>query len=148
MSDDDLFTIGELARRAGVATSALRFYEDKGLISSVRTDGNQRRFSRSTLRTVSVIRAARAIGLPLSSIAESLPASGSPGKRDWNRMARSWTEDLDRRIAELKQLRDDLGDCIGCGCLSLRSCGLFNPGDVAARGGSGPRYLMGDQPQC
>ena len=145
----DELTIGELARRSGVATSALRFYEAEGLISSRRTTGNQRRYDRGTLRTVSVIKAARAIGLGLGEVSKALttlPGEGSPSKDDWARMGRAWRDDLDRRIRDLERLRDDLTGCIGCGCLSLRVCALFNPGDVAGEKGSGPRYLEGDTP--
>ncbi|MGC2241367.1 MAG: redox-sensitive transcriptional activator SoxR [Acidimicrobiia bacterium] len=141
-------TIGELAARAGVATSALRFYESKGLIESERTSGNQRRYPRATLRRVSLIRAAQEVGLSLSEVAaalETLPHDRTPTKRDWARLSRSWREHLDRQIAELENLRDELTDCIGCGCLSLKSCAIFNPSDAAAAGGSGPRYLLGDE---
>jgi len=145
---NEYLTIGELAARAGVATSALRYYEDRGLISSARTEGNQRRYQRSTLRTVSVIRAAQEVGLTLAEIEEaleSLPDSRTPTKADWSRLARGWRSQLDARIHELIALRDELGDCIGCGCLSLKSCAIFNPADRAAIGGSGARYIIGDQ---
>lgn len=144
---DDHLTVGELAQRAGVATSALRYYERRGLITSTRTSGNQRRYERSTLRTVSVIRAAQEVGLSLDEIGSalaSLPGGRTPTKADWSKMARGWRTEIDRRIEELEALRDDLGDCIGCGCLSLRSCALFNPDDRARSGGSGARYLLGD----
>lgn len=137
-------TIGELARRSGVATSALRFYEQKGLIASERTSGNQRRYSRSMLRRVAVVRAAQAVGLSLSQVRSalnSLPDSRTPNKRDWARLSRSWQKDLDARIAELVALRDELGGCIGCGCLSLRTCALMNTGDEASRRGPGAPYL-------
>lgn len=145
---DDYLTIGDLAKRAGVATSTLRYYEGRNLISSERTDGNQRRYQRSVLRTVSVIRAAQEVGLSLAEIEhalDSLPNSRTPTKADWAKLARGWRTQLDNRIDELMALRDELGDCIGCGCLSLRSCGLFNPGDRAARTGSGARYITGDE---
>lgn len=145
----EMLTIGEVAQRSGVATSALRFYESKGLIESVRTDGNQRRFSRSTIRVVSVIRAAQAIGLTLGEIQvalEALPAQRTPTQADWERMSRIWRDQLDERIAGLQSLREDLTGCIGCGCLSLKACALYNPRDAAARLGSGPRYLLGDDP--
>jgi len=144
---DEYLTIGDVASRTGMATSALRYYEDRGLITSLRTDGNQRRFPRSVIRTVSVIRAAQEVGLSLNDIAEalgSLPRGRTPTAADWARLAKGWRADLDRRISELEGLRDDLADCIGCGCLSLRSCALFNPGDRAAGGGTGARYLAGD----
>lgn len=141
-------TIGELAERAGVATSALRFYESRGLIASERTSGNQRRYPRATLRRVSLIRAAQEVGLSLGEVAvalETLPHQGTPNKRDWERLSRSWRTRLDGQIAELQALRDELTDCIGCGCLSLRSCAIFNPADAASEKGSGPRYLLGDE---
>lgn len=145
---DESLTIGELAERAGVATSALRYYEERGLISSGRTEGNQRRYQRSTLRTVSVIRAAQEVGLTLAEIEralESLPNSRTPTKADWAKLARGWRSELEERIDELIALRDELDSCIGCGCLSLKSCAIFNPGDRAAIAGSGARYIIGDQ---
>lgn len=143
----DWLTIGELAGRSGVATSALRFYETKGLIESHRTDGNQRRYPRATLRRVALIRAGQEVGLSLAELAsalETLPHEKTPTKRDWERLSRAWRTRLDTQIAELQALRDDLADCIGCGCLSLKSCAIFNPGDVASDLGTGPRYLLGD----
>ena len=144
---DDYLTIGQLAERAGVATSALRYYEERGLIRSMRTEGNQRRYERSMLRTVSVIKAAQEVGLTLTEIGsalDSLPDGRSPTKEDWSRLAKRWRSGIDQRIAELEALRDDLGDCIGCGCLSLTSCSLLNPEDRAAAAGTGARYLIGD----
>jgi MerR family redox-sensitive transcriptional activator SoxR len=144
----DYLTIGELAERAGVATSALRFYERRGLIESDRTSGNQRRYPRATLRRVALIRMAQEVGLSLSEAAtalETLPHDRPAGKSDWERLSKSWRDRLDRQIAELEALRDELGDCIGCGCLSLRSCAILNPADSAARRGPGPRYLLGDE---
>lgn len=143
----DWLTIGEVAKRSGVATSALRFYESRGLISSERTDGNQRRYPRATLRRVALIRAGQEVGLTLAELAaalESLPHDSTPTKTDWDRLSRSWRQRLDAQIAELMALRNELTDCIGCGCLSLRSCALFNPGDRASSLGTGPRYLLGD----
>jgi MerR family redox-sensitive transcriptional activator SoxR len=140
-------TIGELAQRTGVATSALRFYEAQGLIRSLRTEGNQRRFERAMVRRVSVIRAAQRCGLSLDEIAAALgqlPSDRPALKKDWARMSRTWQMQLDQRIAALELLRQDLASCIGCGCLSLQRCNLLNKGDVAARLGSGPRYLLGD----
>jgi MerR family transcriptional regulator, redox-sensitive transcriptional activator SoxR len=140
-------TIGELAGRSGVATSALRFYETKGLIVSRRTDGNQRRYPRATLRRVALIRAGQEVGLSLAELAaalETLPHASTPTKADWERLSKSWRQRLDTQIGELMALRDELTDCIGCGCLSLKSCALFNPGDRASDLGSGPRYLLGD----
>lgn len=140
-------TIGELAQRAGVATSALRFWESRGLITSERTSGNQRRYVRATLRRVSLIRAAQEAGLTLDQVAralETLPNDHTPTKADWARLSRSWRGQIEQRITELELLRDQLTSCIGCGCLSLKSCGIFNPDDRAAALGNGPRYLLGD----
>ena len=137
-------TIGELANRSGMATSALRFYESRGLISSERTAGNQRRYRRATLRRVATIRAAQAVGLSLEEVAEAmadLPGDHNPDRRDWERLSRLWRDDLDRRIAQLETLRDALTGCIGCGCLSLRTCRLFNAEDQAALEGPGARGL-------
>jgi MerR family redox-sensitive transcriptional activator SoxR len=145
-----LLTVGELANRSGVATSALRFYESRGLISSERTAGNQRRFPRSTLRRVAFIRAAQAVGLTLEEIGaalEQLPAGRNPNKDDWERLSAAWRERLQDRIADLVLLRDELTGCIGCGCLSLETCALFNPDDRASNAGAGPRYLLGDSPE-
>lgn len=147
MESHDLMTIGEVAVRAGVATSALRFYEAEGLIESERTPGNQRRFRRSELRRIALIRAAQAFGLPLSEIRkalDTLPQGRTPMKKDWERLARKWRRGLDERIAALQRLREEATSCIGCGCLSLTSCGLYNAADVASRLGAGPRYLLGD----
>lgn len=146
----DLLTIGEVAERSGVATSALRFYETKGLIESERTDGNQRRYPRATLRRVALIRAGQEVGLSLAELAEALdrlPHDKTPTKADWERLSRAWRSRLDAQIAELTALRDELTDCIGCGCLSLKSCAIFNPGDAASDLGTGPRYLLGDSRQ-
>lgn len=143
-------TIGELAERSGVATSALRFYEAEGLISSRRTDGNQRRFSRPTLRRVALIQAGRAAGIPLQEIRsalELLPHDRTATKRDWERLSSAWRRDVEERVERLTALRDQLTSCIGCGCLSLRSCALFNAGDRAAARGAGARYLIGDAPE-
>ena len=144
----DLLSIGELAQRSGVATSALRFYETKGLITSERTDGNQRRYQRPTLRRVALIRAGQEVGLTLGEIAEALeqlPHDRTPTKSDWEHLSRSWRARLDRQIDELQALRDELTDCIGCGCLSLKSCAIFNPADAISAKGTGPRYLLGDE---
>ncbi len=140
-------TIGEVAERSGIATSALRYYEARGLISSERTEGNQRRYNRAVLRTVSVIKAAQEVGVSLDEIGlalDDLPDGRTPTKADWSKLARGWKSSLDARILELEALRDELSDCIGCGCLSLRSCALFNPGDRAGGTGTGARYLVGD----
>ncbi len=144
-------TIGELSERSGVAASALRFYEAEGLIVSERTDGNQRRFARPTLRRVALIHAGRSAGIPLADIRgalERLPHDRTPTKRDWGRLSKSWRTDIDARIAQLEGLRDQLSSCIGCGCLSLRACALFNPGDRAGSTGPGARYLLGADPDA
>lgn len=144
---DEHLTIGQVSQRTGVATSALRFYEERNLIASERTEGNQRRYQRSVLRTVSVIKAAQEVGLSLKEISralDSLPEGRTPTKSDWAKLATGWRSDLDARIAELEALRNDLGDCIGCGCLSLTACALFNPQDQAAAAGTGARYIVGD----
>jgi MerR family transcriptional regulator, redox-sensitive transcriptional activator SoxR len=140
-------TIGEVSARSGVAPSALRFYEAEGLISARRTDGNQRRYDRSMLRRIAFIQAGRAAGIPLERIntaLETLPKDRSPNTRDWQRLSRSWREDLDSRIATLQALRGRLTTCIGCGCLSLTRCALLNPDDEAAAQGPGAHYLDSD----
>ena len=128
-------SVGQLAARSGVAVSALHFYEREGLIQSWRTSGNQRRFDRSVLRRVAVIRAAQRAGIPLGAVRElfaGLPGDGAPSKEDWQAMSVAWREDLQERIHQLQSLRDGLGGCIGCGCLSLAECGFVNPNDVMA----------------
>lgn len=142
------FTVGEIAERAGVATSALRFYEDEGLIHADRNDAGHRRYHADVLRRVSFIRTAQRVGLSLAEIREaleSLPNHRTPTAKDWDRLAASWRPRLDEQIALLTRMRNQLDDCIGCGCLSLTSCGLWNPDDVAAENGPGPRYLLGDE---
>src|SRR5712691_7364534 len=142
-------TIGELARRSGVATSALRFYEARGLIASARTSGGQRRFARPTLRRVAFIQAAQRVGLSLNEIAialRALPEKRTPTKADWALLSRSWRGLLRSRIEELETLQARLSSCIGCGCLSLRTCSLLNANDRAAARGTGARYLLGDAP--
>lgn len=137
-------SVGELAKRAGVAVSALHFYESKGLISSQRNAGNQRRFSRETLRRVVVIKVAQRVGIPLAQIAralDTLPAGRSPTAADWARLSAQWKADLTERIDKLLLLRDQLDGCIGCGCLSLQACPLRNPGDQALRRGAGAHWL-------
>ena len=138
-------TIGELSERSGVATSALRFYEELGLIGSRRTTGNQRRYERPTLRRVAFIRTAQRVGLTLEEIAEALatlPDGRTPTKADWARLSRGWRPRLDEQIRRIELLRDRLDGCIGCGCLSLRTCSLVNPGDVLAGAGPGPVRLQ------
>ena len=137
-------TIGELSKRSGVATSALRYYETQGLIVSTRTSGNQRRFPRPTLRRVAFIRSAQRVGLTLEEIADALatlPESRTPTKADWARLSRSWRPRVDAQIERLVRLRDKLDGCIGCGCLSLKTCALNNPDDEVAERGPGARFL-------
>jgi MerR family transcriptional regulator, redox-sensitive transcriptional activator SoxR len=136
-------TIGEVASRSGVSQSALRFYESEGLIAARRTDGNQRRYPSVTLRRVALVQAGKAAGIPLDRIRAALDTlpEGKPTKRDWERLSRSWAAELDERIATLEASRTRLTTCIGCGCLSLRTCGLLNPDDEAAALGSGAHYL-------
>ena len=140
-------TISDLAARSGVAASALRYYETLGLISSGRTAGNQRCYTRGTLRRVAIIRVAQGLGLPLAVLAEALaglPHGHEPSAADWEQLSTRWHSELDERIATLERLRDDLSGCIGCGCLSLERCALFNQADRASANGAGPRYLLGD----
>ena len=147
---EGLLPIGEVAARSGVAPSALRFYESLRLIRSERTAGNQRLYPRHELRRVSFIRIAQRLGLTLEEIGEALatlPPDRAPTKAQWAKLSRSWRTRLDDRIATLEGLRDDLTGCIGCGCLSLRTCRLYNPEDVASTRGSSARYLLGDEPE-
>jgi MerR family redox-sensitive transcriptional activator SoxR len=137
-------TVGEVARRSGVPVSTLHFYETKGLIRSVRSSGQQRRYGRDVLRRVAVIKVAQRIGIPLASIAQalaSLPEARTPTAADWARLSRLWRGELDARIAQLTRLRDQLDDCIGCGCLSIEACRLRNPLDSLSDQGSGPQLL-------
>ncbi|GAB3669644.1 redox-sensitive transcriptional activator SoxR [Streptomyces sparsus] len=139
-------TVGETAERSGVSTSALRFYERNGLIQSRRTTGNQRRYARDTLRRVAFIRASQRVGISLETIRavlELLPESRTPTREDWARVSECWQKDLNTRITQLQELRDNLTGCIGCGCLSLERCALANPKDVVAEEGPGPRHLTG-----
>ncbi|MFZ5618054.1 MAG: redox-sensitive transcriptional activator SoxR [Pseudomonadota bacterium] len=145
---DPMVPIGELAKRAGVAASALRFYESKGLIASARSAGGRRHYPRSEMRRVAFIRAAQAVGLSLDDIKSalaSLPDKRTPTKVDWERLSKSWRPLLDEKIAAMTRLRDTLDNCIGCGCLSLKACALYNPGDAARAKGPGARYLIGDK---
>lgn len=142
-------TIGEVAKRSGVATSALRFYEDRGLITSERAGSGHRRYPRPVLRRIAFIVFAQRVGLTLDEIGgelAKLPPHRAPKSRDWSRLSAGWTERIDERIAELERLKLGLTECIGCGCLSLNRCKLANPDDRAARGGPGPRYWVGDRP--
>jgi MerR family transcriptional regulator, redox-sensitive transcriptional activator SoxR len=144
MDKADLLTIGEVADRSGFPQSALRFYEREGLVHATRTSGGQRRYERSVLRRLAFIRAARTIGVGLEEVRDGLdrlPDGRTPTKADWTRLSRSWRGRLDEQINALVALRDGLDSCIGCGCLSLKRCGLYNPGDRVAKDGSGARLL-------
>jgi MerR family redox-sensitive transcriptional activator SoxR len=143
----DVLTIGEVARRSGVAASALRFYEERGLIASERAGSGHRRYRRPVLRRIAFIVFAQRIGLSLEEIAAELaklPGDRAPGRRDWSRLSSTWTARIDDRIAELERLKQGLTECIGCGCLSLDRCRLANPEDRAGARGPGPRYWIGD----
>ena len=140
-------SVGDVAKRSGVAVSTLHFYETKGLIRSLRTEGNQRRYPRGVLRRVAVIKVAQRTGIPLASIQEALaalPEGRAPTAEDWAALSRTWQAELDERIRRLTQLRGQLDDCIGCGCLSLKSCPLRNPQDALGAQGAGPRLLEPD----
>ena len=142
-------TIGAMARRSGVAPSALRFYEERGLITSERAGSGHRRYARPVLRRIAFIVFAQRIGLTLDEIGAELaklPPDRAPTRRDWSRLSRGWSSRIDERIAELERLKVGLTECIGCGCLSLERCRLANPDDRAARLGPGPRYWVGDRP--
>ena len=141
-------SVGDVARRSGVAVSALHFYEAKGLIRSDRTAGNQGRYDRTVLRRIAVFRVAQDLGLSLTRIADALatlPAEAAPGRDDWARLSAQWRDEIDGRIARLQQLRDGLTNCIGCGCLSTGHCPMRNPDDRLAAEGSGPRLLLGER---
>ncbi len=145
----ELLTIGETARRSGVAASALRFYEGRGLISSERAGSGHRRFPRPVLRRIAFVVFAQRVGLSLEEIGAELaklPPQQAPNRRDWSRLSATWSSRIDQRIAELERLKAGLTECIGCGCLSLDRCKLANPGDRAGRLGAGPRYWIGDCP--
>jgi MerR family transcriptional regulator, redox-sensitive transcriptional activator SoxR len=145
----DLLTIGEASKRSGVAASALRFYEERGLITSERAGSGHRRFPRPVLRRIAFIVFAQRIGLSLDEIGTELaklPPDRAPTRRDWSRLSSRWTGRIDERIAELERLKVGLTECIGCGCLSLDRCKLANPNDRAAGFGPGPRYWVGDRP--
>jgi MerR family redox-sensitive transcriptional activator SoxR len=138
-------TPGQVAARSGVAVSALHFYESKGLIQSRRTSGNQRRYDRETLRRIAFIRAAQRVGIGLAQIREALaelPEERTPNRRDWARISAAWRTDLDARIEQLQHLRNDLTECIGCGCLSIDRCRLTNPDDILGAEGPGPHRLL------
>ncbi|HEX4109077.1 MAG TPA: redox-sensitive transcriptional activator SoxR [Solirubrobacteraceae bacterium] len=141
-------TIGEVARRSGVAASALRYYEERGLIASERWGSGHRRFPRAVLRRIAFIVFAQRVGLSLEEIGEELAQlreHGAPTREDWARLSGSWTERIDERTAELQRLRESLTSCIGCGCLSLGHCQMVNPGDRVGNRGPGPRFWLGDQ---
>jgi MerR family redox-sensitive transcriptional activator SoxR len=142
-------TIGEVAERTGVAVSTVRFYDAQGFISSTRSEGGQRRYARDVLRRIAFIRAAQTIGLTLEEIQSALatlPLGRTPTKADWANLSRGWRPRIDEQIQQLERLRDELTSCIGCGCLSLRACALYTPGDRAATLGEGARYLLGNTP--
>ncbi len=144
---EQLLTIGEVSERSGLAGSAVRFYERQGLVHAERTPGGQRRFRRDVLRRIAFIRIAQRVGLSLEEIATALavlPADRAPTVRDWGRLTAGWQDRIGQRIELLEALQAGLSQCIGCGCLSLRTCALANPDDVAATAGSGPQWLMGE----
>jgi MerR family transcriptional regulator, redox-sensitive transcriptional activator SoxR len=145
MDLEKVLTVGELAKRSGIAVSTLHYYEAKGLIRSARSAGNQRRYAREVLRRLAVIKAAQRIGVPLVEIGEALkalPQNRAPTAAEWRRLSTKWRSDLDQRIAALKLLRDKLGECVGCGCLSLEHCWLRNPSDKLGVKGPGARLLV------
>ena len=140
-------SIGEVADRSGLSVSAIRFYEEKGLVTSTRTGGGQRRYRRDVLRRLAFVQVAQRVGLTLEEIGQALgtlPAEAAPSRRDWSVLSAGWRPRLDERIRMLEGLRDELDSCIGCGCLSLDRCRLSNPLDRARDLGVGPRYLLGD----
>lgn len=145
----DLLAIGDLAARTGLSVSAIRFYEARGLVAPIRNRGGQRRFLRSDIRRLSFVVIAQQLGLSIEEIAKllaGLPQGRTPTLKDWTALSRGFRATLDARIASLQRLRDNLDGCIGCGCLSLKKCQLYNPDDRARRLGAGPRYLLGDRP--
>ncbi|MTH98976.1 redox-sensitive transcriptional activator SoxR [Roseibium sp. RKSG952] len=146
---NDLLSIGELADRTGLSVSAIRFYESKGLVSPFRNSGGQRRFLRADIRRLSFVLVAQEFGFTITEIAgqlAQLPEGRAPDKSDWTRISKTFRTHLDARIDRMTRLRDKLDSCIGCGCLSLKSCRLYNAGDAAAQKGRGPRFLLGDHP--
>jgi MerR family redox-sensitive transcriptional activator SoxR len=148
MRADDVITIGELAARTGLTVSAIRFYEGRGLVAPFRTTGRQRRFWRSDIRRLSFIRIAQQLGLSIDDIGAELaklPQQRTPTQADWARISRAMKNALDQRIEALQRTRDRLDGCIGCGCLSLKKCALYNPRDRAGRHGAGPRFVLGDE---
>lgn len=149
LKSSEMLTIGDVAKRSGVAASALRFYEQRGLIASERAGSGHRRYPRSVLRRIAFIVFAQRIGLSLDEISAELaklPPDRAPTRRDWSRLSSGWGERIDERIAELERLKAGLTECIGCGCLSLERCRFANPSDRASKLGPGPRYWIGDRP--
>jgi MerR family transcriptional regulator, redox-sensitive transcriptional activator SoxR len=147
MNVAELLSIGEVAERTGVSVSALRFYEAEGMVTPTRSAGGQRRFARDALRRIAFIRVAQRVGLTLEEVRSALatlPDQRTPTAADWARLSRAWKSNLEERIRLLESVRDDLSSCIGCGCLSLQACRLYNPDDRAQVLGQGPRYLLGD----
>ena len=146
-ADKGMISIGQMADRTGLAVSAIRYYETEGLVHPIRTEGGQRQFYRADIRRLSFVRITQQLGFSIAEIRDQigkLPEGRTPTKADWTRLARGFRRELDARIATMEALRDSLDGCIGCGCLSLKRCALYNPDDGARRRGSGPRYLMGD----
>jgi len=149
MKASDNLAIGDVAQRTGLSVSAIRYYESEGLVAPDRNAGGQRRFLRSDIRRLSFILIAQQLGFSINEIRkqlEMLPDERTPTRKDWTRMSRDFRKELDTRIAMLTRLRDKLDGCIGCGCLSLKKCSLYNPDDRARRAGAGPRYVIGDEP--
>lgn len=149
MNDDELLPIGRVAERTGVAVSAIRFYESRGLITATRDGGGHRRFHRSTIRRISFILIAQRLGYSLGAIQDhfdGLPGRRTPSEEDWQQLAVDFGADIEGRIAELTRLKDSLSGCIGCGCLSLKRCAIYNEEDRIGAQGAGPRYLLGDSP--
>lgn len=149
LKHSDILTIGELAARTGVAVSALRYYEERGLVRSLRAKGQHRRFLRSDIRRVSFIKIAQSLGLTIEDVAQAfaaLPEGRTPTAADWRAISGDIRGVLDRKIAELENMRDKLDNCIGCGCLSLKRCALYNAGDEAGKTGTGPRFIFRDGP--
>ncbi len=150
MQSSDRMSIGQLAERTGLSVSAIRFYEAEGLVAAERNRGGQRRFLRSDIRRLSFVLIAQQFGFTIEQIRtqlQNLPEGRTPTKKDWARISRKFRRELDAKIETLSRLRDHLDGCIGCGCLSLRKCALYNPNDHARRHGAGPRYLLGDRPE-
>ncbi|QJW38053.1 redox-sensitive transcriptional activator SoxR [Cellulosimicrobium protaetiae] len=144
LEPDDLLAVGEVARRTGVAVSALHYYEQLGLIASTRTAGNQRRYPRHMLRRISLVVVAKRLGIPLADVQEvftSLPLDHPPSQRDWRRVAKLWNDELELRRTQIDHLQRELTGCIGCGCLSLKACRLLNPEDALGSDGPGPRRI-------